>query len=89
VIEIHTGVNMGKRPHRLALYQQSEWFYNHKPVTPVNSAPQQFNWCVFLQQQLIAGRLLQNSLQDSVTKTAASCLFVCQIASFLSICSSH
>ncbi|KAF6262627.1 hypothetical protein COO60DRAFT_1699190 [Scenedesmus sp. NREL 46B-D3] len=39
------GVNMGKRPHRLNLYQQSEWFYNHKPASPVNSVPQQFNWC--------------------------------------------
>ncbi|WIA42670.1 hypothetical protein OEZ86_008631 [Tetradesmus obliquus] len=39
------GVNMGKRPHRLNLYQQSEWFFNHQPVTPVNSVPQQFNWC--------------------------------------------
>jgi hypothetical protein len=39
------GVNMGKRPHRLSLYQQSEWFYNHRPVTPVNSVPQAFNWC--------------------------------------------
>jgi hypothetical protein len=40
------GVNMGKRPHRLSLYQQSEWFYHHRPVTPVNSVPQTFNWCV-------------------------------------------
>jgi hypothetical protein len=41
----HAGVNMGKRPHRLNLYQQSEWFYNHRPVTPVNSVPEAFNWC--------------------------------------------
>eukprot|EP00882_Tetradesmus_deserticola_P001926 GHRQ01002065.1.p1 GENE.GHRQ01002065.1~~GHRQ01002065.1.p1 ORF type:complete len:548 (+),score=226.91 GHRQ01002065.1:231-1874(+) len=39
------GVNMGKRPHRLGLYQQSEWFYNHKPATPAQSLPEHFNWC--------------------------------------------
>lgn len=49
------GVNMGKRPHRLNLYQQSEWFYNHKPASPVNSVPQQFNWCA-ARQLVLAGQ---------------------------------